>query len=127
MDDVEVPKGMGTIVRTAGVGRTAEELQWDLDYQCDIWKAICTAADQSRAPFLIYQESNIIVRALRDNFKNDVGEIVVDGETTYQQAADFIKLYMPQHERKLKMHTDDVPLFNRYQIEDPWLSTTPKR
>jgi len=109
MDDVEVPKGMGTIVRTAGVGRTTEELQWDLDYQCDIWKAICTAADQSRAPFLIYQESN--------NFKNDVGEIVVDGDTTYQQAADFIKLYMPQHERKLKMHTDDVPLFNRYQIE----------
>ena len=117
MDDVEVPKGMGTIVRTAGVGRTAEELQWDLNYQCDIWKAICSAADQSRAPFLIYQESNIIVRALRDNFKNDVGEIVVDEDATYQQAADFIKLYMPQHERKLKMHTDDVPLFNRYQIE----------
>jgi len=92
MDDVEVPKGMGTIVRTAGVGRTTEELQWDLDYQCDIWKAICTAADQSRAPFLIYQESNIIVRALRDNFKNDVGEIVVDGETTYQQAADFMMM-----------------------------------
>jgi len=117
MSNVNVPKGMGTIVRTAGVGRSAEELQWDVDYQCDIWKAITKAGEDRQAPFLIYQESNIIVRALRDNFRNDVGEIVADEESTHLQASDFIRLYMPQNERKLKMHSDDVPLFNRYQIE----------
>lgn len=117
MNELNVPKGMGTIVRTAGVGRNAEELQWDLDYQCDIWRAIEKAGEGKKAPFLIYQESNIIVRALRDNFRGDVGEIVVDEQSTYSEADDFIKLYMPQNERKLKMHTDVVPLFNRYQIE----------
>ena len=117
MSNVNVPKGMGTIVRTAGVGRSAEELQWDVDYQCEIWKAISKASEDRQAPFLIYQESNIIVRALRDNFRNDVGEIVADEDSTHQQASDFIRLYMPQNERKLKLHTDDVPLFNRYQIE----------
>jgi len=117
MSNVNVPKGMGTIVRTAGVGRSAEELQWDVDYQCDIWKAITKASEGQQAPFLVYQESNIIVRALRDNFRNDVGEIVADEESTHLQASDFIRLYMPQNERKLKMHSDDVPLFNRYQIE----------
>ncbi len=117
MNELNIPKGMGTIVRTAGVGRNAEELQWDLDYQCDIWRAISQAAEEKKAPFLIYQESNIIVRALRDNFRSDVGEIVVDEQSTHTQAEDFIKLYMPKNERKLKLHTDDVPLFNRYQIE----------
>jgi len=92
MSNVNVPKGMGTIVRTAGVGRSAEELQWDVDYQCDIWKAITKAGEDRQAPFLIYQESNIIVRALRDNFRNDVGEIVADEESTHLQASDFIRL-----------------------------------
>ena len=117
MEELVIPQGMGTIVRTAGVGRTSEELQWDLNYQCDIWKAIRDAADKNSAPFLIYRESNIVVRALRDNFRGEIGEIVVDEQSTYDQAQDFITMYMPQNQRKLKMYSDDVPLFNRYQIE----------
>ncbi len=117
MSEVEVPDGMGTIVRTAGIGRTTEELQWDLDYQAAIWKAIKEAAGEKKAPFLIYQESNIIVRGLRDYFRGDIGEIIADEPATHQQAADFIKLYMPQNERKLKLYQDDIPLFNRYQVE----------
>ena len=117
MAEVVVPEGMGTIVRTAGVGRTAEELQWDLDYQVAIWTAIQQAAGERDASFLVYQESNIIVRALRDYFRTDIGEIIADEQLTFDQSEEFIKMYMPQHQRKLKLHTDDVPLFNRYQIE----------
>ncbi|MGK0321459.1 MAG: ribonuclease E, partial [Granulosicoccus sp.] len=117
MSDVDVPDGMGTIVRTAGIGRTTEELQWDLDYQAAIWTAIQEAAGEKKAPFLVYQESNIIVRGLRDYFRGDIGEIIADETETHQQAADFIRLYMPQNERKLKFYQDDVPLFNRYQVE----------
>lgn len=117
MVDVVVPDRMGTIVRTAGVGRTTEELQWDLDYQAEIWKAIQDASSERAAPFLVYQESNIIVRALRDYFRSDIGEIIADEQATYDQSHEFIRMYMPQNQRKLKMHTDDVPLFNRYQIE----------
>ena len=117
MNEVAVPDGMGTIVRTAGIGRTTEELQWDLDYQAAIWKAIQEAASERKAPFLIYQESNIIVRGLRDYFRGDIGEIIADEPATHAQAAEFIKLYMPQNERKLKLYQDDVPLFNRYQVE----------
>ncbi len=117
MTDVVVPEGMGTIVRTAGVGRTTEELQWDLDYQAEIWNAIQEASGQRQAPFLVYQESNIIVRALRDYFRSDIGEIIADEQATFDQSAEFIGMYMPQNKRKLKLHTDDVPLFNRYQIE----------
>ena len=117
MQDVSVPDGMGTIVRTAGIGRSAEELQWDLDYQAAIWKAIAEAAEDRKAPFLIYQESNIIVRGLRDYFRGDIGEIIADEQATFDQAAEFIRMYMPQNERKLKLYQDDVPLFNRYQIE----------
>ena len=117
MNEVAVPDGMGTIVRTAGIGRTTEELQWDLDYQAAIWKAIQEAASERKAPFLIYQESNIIVRGLRDYFRGDIGEIIADEPATHAQASEFIKLYMPQNERKLKLYQDDVPLFNRYQVE----------
>ncbi|MBX2838120.1 MAG: Rne/Rng family ribonuclease [Gammaproteobacteria bacterium] len=117
MAGLVTPDGMGTIARTAGVGRTTEELQWDLDYQAEIWGAIETAAADRKAPFLIYQESNIIVRALRDYFRSDIGEIIVDEQATFDQASGFLKMYMPQNIRKLKLHTDDVPLFNRYQIE----------
>ena len=117
MKDVEVPEGMGTIVRTAGIGRSTEELQWDLDYQTAIWKAICEAGEGRKAPFLIYQESNIIVRGLRDYFKGDIGEILADEPAVCEQAAEFIRMYMPQNEKKLKLYQDDVPLFNRYQIE----------
>ena len=117
MAEVNTPDGMGTIVRTAGVGRTSEELQWDLDYQAAIWHAIEEAAEGKKAPFLVYQESNIIVRALRDYFRSDIGEIIVDEQATFDQSAEFIRMYMPQNARKLKLYEDDVPLFNRYQIE----------
>ena len=117
MAEVDVPEGMGTIVRTAGIGRTTEELQWDLDYQAGIWSACREAAEQKKAPFLVYQESNIIVRGLRDYFKGDIGEIIADERAVCEQAAEFIRLYMPQHEKKLRHYTDAVPLFNRYQIE----------
>jgi len=117
MSDVVVADGMGTIVRTAGVGRTTEELQWDLDYQAAVWKAIQDAAAERKAPFLVYQESNIIVRALRDYFRSDIGEIIADEQATFDQASEFMQMYMPQNLRKLKLYADDVPLFNRYQIE----------
>jgi len=114
---VNVPNSTGMIARTAAIGRTTEELQWDLDYQAEIWRAIQEASKTKKAPFLIYQESNIIVRGLRDYFRGDIGEIITDEQATFDQAAEFIRMYMPKNERKLKFYDDDVPLFNRYQIE----------
>ncbi len=117
MNELEIPEGMGIIIRTAGVGRTAEELQWDLDYQVKIWEAIQSAGKDAKPSTLIYQESNVIVRALRDYFRSDIGEILVDEPDVFEQAKTFMSQYMPQNIRKLKLYTDDVPLFNRYQIE----------
>ena len=117
MNDLVIPEGMGIIVRTAGVGRSTEELQWDLDYQVKIWEAIQNADEKSKPSTLIYQESNVIVRALRDYFRSDIGEILVDEPEVHAQAQTFMSQYMPQNLRKLKLYTDDVPLFNRYQIE----------
>ena len=117
MNEITVPENMGTIVRTAGIGRTPEELQWDLDYQVGIWQAIQEAAKGKSAPFLIYQESNVIVRALRDNFRNDIGEILVDEPDVFGQASDFVQQYMPHHARRVKQYEDPIPLFSRFQIE----------
>ncbi len=117
MNGLEIPQGMGLIVRTAGVGRATEELQWDMDYQVQVWSAIEKAAAERDAPFLIYQESNVIIRALRDYFRNDIGEILIDNPDVYKTAEDFIKQVMPNSQRKLKLYDDAVPLFNRYQIE----------
>ena len=117
MNDLVIPDGMGIIVRTAGVGRSTEELQWDLDYQVKIWEAIQDAGEKAAPSSLIYQESNVIVRALRDYFRSDIGEILVDEPEVFTQAQTFMSQYMPQNLRKLKMYTEDVPLFNRYQIE----------
>jgi len=117
MNDLVIPDGMGIIVRTAGVGRSTEELQWDLDYQVKIWEAIQGASEKASPSALIYQESNVIVRALRDYFRSDIGEILVDEPEVFNQAQTFMSQYMPQNLRKLKMYTEDVPLFNRYQIE----------
>ena len=114
---LEVPEGMGTIVRTAGVGRTTEELQWDLDYQVEVWKAIQNAAEQKKAPFLIYQESNVIIRALRDYFRNDIGIIQIDEASIFEQARQFVEQTMPHNLNKLKLYSDEVPLFSRFQIE----------
>ena len=117
MDALNIPDDMGVIIRTAGVGRDAEELQWDLDYLLSIWKAIAEAALTKPSPFLIYQESRLIVRALRDYMRSDIGEILVDTPEMYAEALDFVEQVMPHNKRKLKHYTDDIPLFNRFQIE----------
>ena len=117
MDALQIPDDMGVIIRTAGVGRDAEELQWDLDYLLAVWRAIAEAALSKPAPFLIYQESRLIIRALRDYLRNDIGEILVDTEEMYNDAREFVQQVMPQNLRKLKHYKDDIPLFNRFQIE----------
>ena len=117
MDALAIPDDMGVIIRTAGVGRDAEELQWDLDYLLSVWKAVAEAALSKPAPFLIYQESRLIIRALRDYLRADIGEILVDTDEMYDEAVEFVQQVMPHNLRKLKRYTDDVPLFNRFQIE----------
>ena len=117
MDALNIPEDMGVIIRTAGMGRDAEELQWDLDYLIQVWKAITQAALSKPSPFLIYQESRLIIRALRDYMRPDIGEVLVDTAEIYEQAQDFMQLVMPHNLRKLKMYKDDIPLFNRFQIE----------
>nr|MDJ0833487.1 Rne/Rng family ribonuclease [Gammaproteobacteria bacterium] len=118
MSELEMPKGMGVIARTAGVGRTTEEMQWDLDYLTQLWDAIKTAADERAAPFLIYQESDIVIRALRDHYKSDVGEILIDSQNAYDRAHEFMSMVMPNAINKLKKFDDKLPLFNRFQIEN---------
>ena len=117
LSDLEIPDGMGAIVRTAGVDRELEELSWDLDYLKTLWEAITSAANQHKAPVLLYQESNVIIRALRDYFRRDIGEIVIDDPKVYRQAQDFMQAVMPQNLRKLKLYQDNTPLFSRYQVE----------
>jgi ribonuclease E len=117
LQHVIAPDNVGIIVRTAGVGREAEELQWDLDYLVQLWQSIEKAASEQKAPFLIYQESNLFIRALRDHLRNDIGEILIDNPEVYEDAREFIEQVMPHNVRKLKLYTDAVPLFNRFQIE----------
>ncbi len=117
LSELQIPKGMGVIVRTAGGGRSLEQIQWDLDYLGLIWKAINDAVAARPAPFLIYQESNVIIRALRDHFTNDIGEVVFDDQHMLDEARGFVEMVMPQHLPKLKLHEDRVPLFTRFQIE----------
>jgi ribonuclease E len=117
LQKVTTPDNVGIIVRTAGVGRDAEELQWDLDYLLQLWTAIEQAATNRTAPFLIHQESNLFIRALRDHLRNDIGEILIDNEVVYSDAREFMQQVMPHNLNKLKLYTDQVPLFNRYQIE----------
>ena len=114
---LETPEGAGLIVRTAGVGRNIEELQWDLNYLLQLWEMINKAAEERSAPFLIYQESNVIIRALRDYLRADTGEILIDDPAVFQQAQDFVRQVMPYNLNKLKLYQDTVPLFTRYQIE----------
>ncbi|MBP6078900.1 MAG: ribonuclease E [Xanthomonadales bacterium] len=117
MDELKLPDEMGLIIRTAGLGRDAEELQWDLDYLLQVWKAITEATQGRPAPFLVYQESKLMIRALRDYLRNDIGEILVDQEELYEDARQFMQQVMPQNLRKLKLYKDNVPLFSRFQIE----------
>ncbi|MGH8175828.1 MAG: Rne/Rng family ribonuclease, partial [Steroidobacter sp.] len=118
LDQVQIPEGMGAIVRTAGVGRTAEELQWDLDNLREVWNAIAQAAEGRPAPFLIYQESKAIIRALRDYLSDDIGEILVDSQEIFTEAQQYMQRFMPAGLRKLKFYEDSVPLFTRFQIEN---------
>ncbi len=117
LDQLDLDEGMGAIVRTAGVGRELEELTWDMEYLKTLWAAIKDAHEQTKAPTLLYQESNVIIRTLRDYFRKDVGEIIIDNDRVYQQAHDFINAVMPHNLSKLKHYTDTVPLFSRYQVE----------
>ncbi|MGO2137021.1 ribonuclease E [Marinobacter sp.] len=117
MNSVQVPKSMGIIVRTAGIGRTTEELQWDLDYLVQFWEAITQAAGERKAPFLIHQESNVIIRAVRDYLRQDIGEVLIDSESVYEDVLNFVRAVMPTFENKIKLYKDEIPLFSRYQIE----------
>ena len=117
LDQLRLPDEMGLIIRTAGMGREADELQWDLDYLLQLWKAIEDAGKDRPASFLIYQESKLIIRALRDYLRNDIGEILIDSEELYNDAREFVQQVMPQNLRKLKLYSDTVPLFSRFQIE----------
>src|SRR3546814_8135848 len=123
MDALDIPDASGVIIRTAGVGRDAEELQWDLDYLLCVWRAIADAALKKPACFLIYQESRLIIRALRDYMRADIGEILVDTPEMYEEAKEFVEQVMPHNMRKLKQYTDDTPLFNRFKIESQIEST----
>lgn len=117
MSDLEIPNGMGVIARTAGVGRSAEELQWDLDYLLQLWEAIRKASDEKPAPFLIYQESNVIIRALRDYLRDDIGEVIIDEAEVYNTGKEFMEQVMPGNLAKLKLYEDETPLFSRFQVE----------
>ena len=118
MNQLNVPDGMGAIVRTAGVGRTVEELQWDLDNLNTQWQAIAEAAKGRGAPFLVYQEGDAVTRALRDYLADDIGEILVDDEGAFQKGLEYMQRFMPNDtQRRLKLYVDDIPLFTRYQIE----------
>jgi ribonuclease E len=117
MSSLNIPEDMGIIVRTAGVDRSAEELQWDLDYLLTLWNAITKASEDKTAPFLIYQESNVIIRALRDYLRNDIAEILVDSQDVYEKAQEFMQQVMPHNLGKLKLYQETIPLFSRFQIE----------
>jgi len=117
MSGLNTPKNMGAIVRTAGVGRSTEELQWDLDYLLQFWESITHASESRPAPFLIYQESNVIIRAIRDYLRQDIGEVLVDAPLVFEDVLNFVRSVMPAYETKIKLYQDETPLFSRYQIE----------
>ncbi|GEM_PF-2007725 len=117
LNALNVPEGMSLILRTAGVGKGPEDLQWDFDYLLKLWQAIEEAARERPAPFLIYQDRDVIIRAIRDYLRSDIGEILIDDQSLYEKAADFMQHVMPHNLKKLKLYSDSVPLFTRYQIE----------
>ncbi|QWE10076.1 Rne/Rng family ribonuclease [Polynucleobacter sp. es-EL-1] len=117
MSQLQVPDGMSIIARTAGIGRDATELQWDLSYLMQLWGAIDEAAKSNSAPLLIYLESSLVIRAIRDYFQPDIGEILIDTDDIYEQAAAFMSVVMPDNLPRVKRYQDDVPLFSRFQIE----------
>ncbi|HYB33306.1 MAG TPA: Rne/Rng family ribonuclease [Steroidobacteraceae bacterium] len=118
MSQLRIPEGMGAIVRTAGVGRSAEELQWDLDNLKVQWEQIDAAARERPAPFLVFRESDAVTRAMRDYLSDDIGEVLVDSPAAFEKAQEYMQRFMPaEAQRRLKLYTDDIPLFTRFQIE----------
>ncbi len=117
MDKLDLPTGMSVIARTAGIGRNVDELQWDLNYLMQLWTAIDGAGKSSAGAFLIYQESSLVIRAIRDYFQPDIGEILIDTDDIYEQAQQFMSHVMPDMVHRVKRYSDDVPLFSRFQIE----------
>ena len=117
MDKLEYPAGASIIARTAGIGRSAPELQWDLNYLLKLWTAIDGAGKGGKGAFLIYQESSLVIRAIRDYFNSDIGDILFDTDDVYEQARQFMAHVMPEHEHRVKRYRDDAPLFSRFQIE----------
>ncbi len=117
LEQLDYPNGMSIIARTAGIGREAGELQWDLNYLLKLWNAIDGAAKSGKGAFLIYQESSLVIRAIRDYFNNDIGEILIDTDDIFEQAHQFMAHVMPEQEHRVKRYRDDAPLFSRFQIE----------
>ena len=117
LSELDIPEDMGLIIRTAGIGKSVEELQWDLDYLLNLWSSIDSASKERPAPFLIYQESSLITRTIRDYFRNDINEVIIDEPEVYEQARQFMEQVMPNNLHKIKLYQDPVPLFTRYQIE----------
>jgi ribonuclease E len=117
LEQLEYPNGMSIIARTAGIGRSAPELQWDLNYLLKLWTAIDGAAKGGKGAFLIYQESSLVIRAIRDYFNADIGDILIDTDDVYEQAQQFMAHVMPEHAARVKRYRDDAPLFSRFQIE----------
>ncbi len=117
MDQLQHPEGMSLIARTAGIGRNVEELQWDLNYLLKLWSAIRDASESQKGAFLIYQESSLVIRAIRDYFTGDIGELLIDTEDVYEQARQFMLHVMPDTVQRIKRYRDDLPLFSRFQIE----------
>jgi ribonuclease E len=117
ISQLNIPKDYSVIARTAGIGRSAEELQWDLDYLVALWDAITKAASERSAPFLVFQESNLVVRAVRDYMRQDIGEILVDNAEIYERMKKFMQQVAPQNLERLKLYQDETPLFSRFQIE----------
>ena len=114
---LNIPDDMGLIVRTAGVGKETQELQWDLDYLTNLWRAIQDVAGKKKAPFLIHEESNVVLRTIRDYLREEIGEVLFDTGETYEEAMQFVRQVMPQYESRIKLHEEKLPLFNRFQIE----------
>lgn len=117
MAQLDVPSGMSVIARTAGIGRSLEDLQWDLKYLLQLWNAIENASKQQSGAYLIYQEGSLVIRAIRDYFQPDIGELLIDTSFIYEQAVQFMSHVMPQNVNKVKLYQDDIPLFSRFQIE----------
>ncbi len=117
MDQLDVPQGMSIIARTAGIGRSVEELRWDLSYLLQLWNAIDGAARENKAPILIYLESSLFIRAIRDYYSPEIGEILIDTEDIFEQATAFMSVVMPDNVHRVKLYRDDIPLFSRFQIE----------